>query len=258
MPSFEDFTQLTSQMDLPDSFSRKYVGLRNNTPFIKGYWHLFIDPPQYLVDKLKYNPDVIEHLLAGTSVNFTPPNSTLNKADMPHMGGNSKYITGRMKNNDFSITYNELSGSPVFAFHQAWAQIIADNITGARTTNIPKETKATFLVVQTKPLGSFVVDDSYKITPDMVERVYVLHGVLPPDDDQLGNFDSDITSQSLLQLSISYTCDDWFTDFDYPELKNIGAALVTARAQSSKELKISDIAQSAFYNINAFNKPSGG
>jgi len=227
MAVFEDVNKLVSNTDLPDAVNRKHVGLKKTAPFVKGYWYLYIDLPKGLKDDLKYSTESFRKLLAGLSVNFTPPGENLNFADVQHLGGTSKHYTQYTKSNDFSVTYNELSGAPVYKFHKAWARLIADSATSLGNIDVvPDKYKTTFLVIQTKPVGGRAINTGFQFKEEHIEKVYLLIGVTPPSDLQTGSFDSDISGPATVQLSYSYTCDDWYDDFDIPELKKKAADIL--------------------------------
>jgi len=225
MSIFEDLGKLVQNIDGPDAVTRKHVGLKKTAPFVKGYWYLYIDLPIVMKDELKYPIESWRKLFSGLSINFSPPSKNLNFADMSHLTGSSKHFTNMTKNNDFSITYNELSGRPIHKFHLAWQEVLAQSGLGLGAVDIPYEYKTQFLVIQTRPIGTSV-NGNFQFKPEHIEQVFLLLGVAPPSDDQTGSFDSDITGPGLVQLSYSYTCDDWYTDFEIPELKTAAANIL--------------------------------
>ena len=226
MATFEDLGKLVQNIDSPDAVTRKHVGLIKTEPYVKGYWYLYIDLPKAMKDSLKYPIESWRKLFSGLSVNFTPPSNTINYADVSHIGGSvSKHFIGRQKGNDFSITYNELSGLPIYKFHLAWINLLADAGLSLGSVSAPEEYKTQFLVIQTKPVGSNALG-SFQFKEEHIEQVFLLLGVVPPSVDQSGALDSDITSPATVTLSYSYMCDDWYTEFEIPELKKIAADIL--------------------------------
>jgi len=224
---FAELNNFVSTIDLPDAVTRKQVGLRNSSPFVDGYFYLYIDLPKAMKDQ-GMDVEQWRKLFAGLSVNFTPPSTNINYGDVQHMGGVSKHYSGGTKNNDFSITYNEMSGLPVFTFHKLWANLIFDEALGlANVDVVGEEYKCTFLVIQTTPVGGIAVNKNFKFEPKHIEQVWLLRGVAPPSDLQEGAFNPDISSpQAGKQLSYSYTADDWYTATVYPQLKQMAADIL--------------------------------
>lgn len=260
MSVFEEINKSIKDYSIPDVVTRKHVGLQKTAPFVKGYWYLYIDLPKAMKDSLNYDINLWRKVFAGLSVNFTPPNRTLNYADIQHLGGTSKHYTGFTKGNDFSITYNELSGAPIYKFHTIWGRLVADNLMSVGNVDvIGEEYKTTFLVIQTKPVGSKMVNGQFQFKPEHIERVYLLIGVTPPSDDQSGAFDSDISSPGNLQLSYSYTCDDWMDEIDAPVLKEKAADILNNKLfKDSIFADTKKLLENTTYTGGIFGSNSGG
>lgn len=200
-------TQKSVGRDRPNVLTR-YMGghNRDNHPYVSGYWHFIIDPPEAIFDSSREEATTWYHC---TAEGFTPPTRTLNKADVPGQGGlGSSFVTGQTLTRTFTVTFREYQELPIFDITELWTSVI-DPYTGVSELTgdlwVPKSYKGSAMAVLTKPSVSI---DGTAISAKEIENVFFFHGVFPeaPPFDTLG---SDISTNDVVQHSLTFSFDGW-------------------------------------------------
>ena len=206
------FAQVNPTGDMPEKLTR-YMGGHNrmNHPYVSGYWQLYIDVPQHIFGSQSGGGNDIENVqnwMHSTAEGFTPPSRNINKADVPGQGGlGSSFVTGQTLTRTFTLTFREYQHLPISEIFQRWTAVI-DPYTGVSPIKgdkwLPFAYKGNAFVVQTKPVGASVA----KIEANMIEQVWLFHGIFPEGDggDALA---SDIATNDVSQLSITFSFDGW-------------------------------------------------
>ena len=219
MGSTNIFNRLSNQFDKnrgndqPERLTR-YMGGHNRTnhPYVSGYWQLYIDVPNLIFagggDAGADDMQATQEWMHSTAEGFTPPNRTINKADVPGQGGlGSSFVTGQTLTRTFTLTFREYQALPMSEIFQRWTAVI-DPYTGVSPLQgnqwLPHAYKGNAFIVQTKPVGASVD----RINADMIEQVWLFHGIFPEGDggDALA---SDIATNDVTQLSITFSFDGW-------------------------------------------------
>jgi len=193
--------------DRPDSLTR-YMGgqTRKNHPYVSGYWQFFVNLPPKIFPGDNYSAGQWLH---STAEGFTPPSRTLNKADVPGQGGlGSSFVTGQTLTRTFTVTFREYQNMPIFGIINRWVSII-DPYTGVAPVDgddwLPTTYKGSAYAILTKPVGGDLVGE---INDDMIEQVWAFSGVFP-EGDGCDAFASDIATNDVAQLSITFSFDGW-------------------------------------------------
>jgi hypothetical protein len=212
MPSQDIFSRMSSAYNTvanathPDLMTR-YMGGHNRTnhPYVSGYWQLFINVPAVIFPTDSYPAETWLH---ATAEGFTPPSRTINKVDLPGQGGlGSSFITGQSLTRTFTVTFREYQNLPISQTLSRWTAIIDPYIGVSPVSGtqwLPQSYKGNAYIIQTKPVGAGMVD----FNKEMIEKVYLFHGVFPEGDGG-DAFASDIATNDFAQLSISFSFDGW-------------------------------------------------
>lgn len=215
MSSANIFTKLGAQFEIentgkdrPDALTR-YMGgqTRQNHPYVSGYWQFFVNvPPLIFPDNVDGD---IAQWLHSTAEGFTPPSRTLNKADVPGQGGlGSSWVTGQTLTRTFTVTFREYQNLPMFGIINRWCSII-DPYTGVAPIDgdawIPTSYKGSAYAILTKPVGGDLVG---RVDDSMIEQVWAFSGIFPEGDGG-DAFATDIATNDVAQLSITFSFDGW-------------------------------------------------
>lgn len=224
-----------SAVDRPYEMNR-YMGghRRQNHPYISGYWYVIIEPPHRLFkDEQQAFQTSIEtqestggrgsteafetaRWLHSTAEGFTPPSRTLTKVDVPGLGGvGSSYVAGQQLTRTFTTTHREYQDVPVFSAINRWTSMI-DHHYGASPLSgneyIPANYKGAAWVYLCKPTASMIGGESESVVETVtnwdVEQFYFFEGVFP-EGAPFDAFNSDIATNDVVQLSITWSFDGW-------------------------------------------------
>jgi len=101
-------------------------------PYITGYHFIFFAKlPESLPKYANLDLQAIQNILAGACLSVTPPGGTLNKVDMPGLGGLKWGVPGSVDyGNSVSIKFLEFSGTPILNIFHGWIKMIRDHRTG--------------------------------------------------------------------------------------------------------------------------------
>ena len=156
--------------------------------------------------------------LHSTAESFTPPTRSLTVVDVPGMGAQgSSYVAGQQLTREFSIAFREYQNTPILNIMNTWTSGIdqhygASPFGGAQF--IPANYKGTAWVFLCKPSVSHKSNEQHNdwhqgaIGTNDVEEFFFFEGVMPnavPHD----SFASDIATNDVLQLNITFTFDGW-------------------------------------------------
>jgi len=191
----------------PDNVTRYSGGVKNIHPFISGYWimqfkslptTIFTDVAQHVT---------IKNWFRTSAEGFTPPNKTLNKTDVPGMGGlGSSFLTGQTLTRTFSTTHREYSGLKLFNIINLWGNVIDVNygVNVKGKTFYSSDYKADLYVGLLKP----TVQASGALQAEDFEQVFLFSGVFP-ETIPYDSLNQDISTNDSIQLSVTWNFDGW-------------------------------------------------
>jgi hypothetical protein len=214
---------IISSAATPQSLTRYNGGhRRDNHPHISGYWYFLVKPPEYIfgVDGSD-NYEKAQYWMFTTAESFTPPSRTLNKVEIPGMGGmKSSYVSGQEISTTFSVTFREYQELPILNILQTWTSIVDPN-TGTSPLGgeefIPANYKGSAFAVLCKPTvglrDNSKVEQLDALRTEDIEQIFYFDGVWPESApwDSLTN---DISTNDSSTISVNFNFDG------YPLLKD--------------------------------------
>lgn len=208
----------------------RYVGGHNRKihPYITGYWYILIELPHALFDATSKVTE--QKWLHSTAESFNPPSRTLTKVDVPGLGGlGSSFIAGQQLTRTFTCAFREYQDTPIFNTINSWTSVI-DHHYGLSPLDgneyIPSNYKGCAWAFLCKPTvgdklskienmgglaasaDSIASGDGSVITAVDVEQFYFFEGVFP-EGAPFDAFTSDISTNDVLQLSVTFSFDGW-------------------------------------------------
>lgn len=223
--------------DRPHQMNRYMGGHRRSTlPYVSGYWYFMMLTPDVifaespngivggLVQQISNSEQSIgtqdtsksqsqrssELWLHSTAESFTPPSTTLTKLDIPGMGGlGSSFISGREITRTFTVAFREYTNLPIMKILTQWTSIMDPYLGVSAVTSsnwAPNAYKGVAVAFLCKPTISS--DDRKTISETDIEQLYYFDGVWPesaPHD----SFNSDISTNDGVQLSVTFNFDGW-------------------------------------------------
>ncbi len=179
---------------------------------VKGYFYVLFGLPSLLFTNDKYSSSHAKNHLLSNAIQFTPhSDAQINVAEEKGLGGTtSNFITGVTGTTDFSLTFRERFGSPVYRAISLWASYMNPYL-GASTVAKQfsgDEYKGICMVIQTKPVarGKNLEANTTEWTKDDLLQVYIYDGVFPTINPSSA-FDSSIEDNSLMQLNVPFKFD---------------------------------------------------
>ena len=223
--------------DRPYRMNRYMGGHKRTTlPYVSGYWYFMILTPDVIfatvpnsivggmIQNLAKKDDetgtedtknseiqqVSELWLHSTAESFTPPSTTLTKLDIPGMGGlGSSFISGREITRTFTVAFREYTNLPIMKVLTQWTSVMDPYLgVSALSSNewCPSAYKGVAIAFLCKPTVSS--SNRQSITESDIEQIYYFDGVWPesaPHD----SFNSDISTNDGVQLSVTFNFDGW-------------------------------------------------
>lgn len=176
--------------------------------FISGYGYFWFEylPP----DLPKYVPGMtlseIQMTLAALCQRVTPPGETINKTTQPGLGGKKWSTPTNLEVGDTAtISFFEISGTPLKKIMSGWTRLIRDMRHGASGLKGSDYTKvnysATGYKILTKPDGM------------TIETVEYYTGLWPTKN-PLDNFNLDIATNDKVDVDIDFSVDNIYDDFE--------------------------------------------
>jgi hypothetical protein len=192
----------------------RYVGGHNRKihPYISGYWYILIQLPNAIYSQ-STDKAVEEKWLHSSAESFNPPSRTLTKVDVPGLGGlGSSFIAGQQLTRTFTCAFREYQDTPVFNTLNTWTSTI-DHHYGVSPLDgneyIPANYKGCAWVFLCKPtLSNQWEEGEHTIDKKDVEQFYFFEGVFP-EGAPFDAFTSDISTNDVLQLSVTFSFDGW-------------------------------------------------
>ena len=161
-----------------------------------------------------YSPYETTRWLHSAAESFTPPTRNLTVVDLPGMGAQgSSYVAGQTLDRKFSVAFREYQNTPIKNIMDTWTSGI-DQHYGVSPLNgnefIPANYKGAAWVFLCKPSMSndYGGNNIMAINHRDVEQFFFFEGVIP-EATPFDSFDSDISSNDLLQISVSFSFDGW-------------------------------------------------
>jgi hypothetical protein len=213
----------------------RYVGGHNRTvhPYVSGYWYVLIQLPATIY--YASNRQTEEVWLHSAAESFNPPSRTLTKVDVPGLGGlGSSFIAGQQLTRTFTCAFREYQDTPIFNTINTWTSTI-DHHYGVSPLGgneyIPANYKGSAWVFLCKPTltgtgtpgtkgntstsdfgssatTSVTSSEGSIINKEDVEQFYFFEGVFP-EGAPFDSFTSDISTNDVLQLSVTFSFDGW-------------------------------------------------
>lgn len=190
---------------LENRLSRRFGGTFSSAdPYTTGYGFIyFAKLPSALPNYAGLGLQEIQNLLAGANTGVTPPGGTLNKIEMPGLGGIKWSVPSNIDfGNSVTLKFLEFNGTPILNIMHGWIKMIRDYRSGV--TNLidgkdgggySKRTYAGLLYYWTT-------------APDAktVEYAVCYDGVFPTKDPQ-DLFSTDIETVGRLDIEIEFNVD---------------------------------------------------
>lgn len=192
--------------------TRKFGGTTHGVadPFLTGYFHIWFDKlppslPDYTesgASGISSNGD-IKHVLAATCTGVTPPGGTLNRVEMPGLGGLKWGVPGNIDyGNSVTLKFFEMNKTPLLDILHGWFKMMRDYRTGVTALDDGEGGEG-----YTKK--SYAALMYYWITsPDgkTIEHANCFDGMFPLKDPQ-DLFTSDIETVGKLDIELEFHCD---------------------------------------------------
>ena len=201
------FTNAIKDRDKPDFLTRDIGGQwRLNQPYISGYFQVIFGLPEKLFDGAD-NVATASRWLHSTCEGFTPHTQTLTKVDVMGQGQvGASFVSNIVTTREFTLTFREFQNLPILNIFRRWTSIF-DPFTGvsplAGNDFIPVNYKGWVAVAQTKPVRSQNSD----LTAGDIEECFIYQGAFPTNIPVDTAGASDITTNELIQESITFSFD---------------------------------------------------
>jgi hypothetical protein len=205
--SLADFvnTLVTFNTDMPHKFNRFSGGFnRIAHPFVSGYWYFLIFVPAAIFEGGEH---LVSSWFHSTAESFTPPTKSLNKFDVPGMGGvASSFIAGQEISREFSVAFREYQTLPISTALRTWISVIDPHLGRSPLKHFaPYEYKGAAMAILANP--TFTLDGNKpSLSKDDIDQVYYFDGVFPLSSGE-DAFGSDISTNDGIQLNVSFTFD---------------------------------------------------
>lgn len=235
-----------------DAGSRYFGGSHlKDHPFIKGYFQVFFALPSAIFQDA--NPNNYTGILTSTCKSFTPPGDrTINTVDIMGQGGvGASYASGQTIARDFSLTFDETWGAPVWRILRRWTSAIFNPYTGVSdvmTQFVGAEYKGRCMVVETKPVRLDSSADDKKIASNII-RVTYFDGVMPTSDIN-SVFDQNVTDNTQVTLNVPFKFDGYPLDHTNKKTFDLAVKMI-------KNAKLYESAMDYYKNIYMQQEESG-
>lgn len=214
------FTQVKDVSVFQNSVIKGYNASIYGDIYLSGYGYIvWTRIPEILTEK--YNPmlgdfrEISRTLYKAVQI----PDVTLNVTEVvTGFGGTNKLSipTTIDMDTNLSITYNELSGTPITRFHQAWISAIRDYASGV--SDIPEYGLQTYtadlLYFTTKPVhyasqGSLGSSTGTVPNERIIETAHLFTHIFPTIDKQ-SNFSMNIETSDKIEVEVPYRFSQMF------------------------------------------------
>lgn len=190
-------------------------------PYLSGYVYVYFEVlPSLLPNYTGLGNQEVSKVLSALAHRVTLPTSTLNKTTITGLGGKKWSVPTNVDVGDTAtITFLEMSGTPIFNIIHGWVTMIRDirmgssNMKGADYTK--KNYSATAYVITTKP-------DS-----ETVESAFLLTGMFPQKD-PYDSFGGDVATIDKVDIDVDFNVDNIWT----ASTNSSGQGFVLQKAQT--------------------------
>lgn len=216
----------------PTKDGSRYIGGHDrgagDHPFLTGNFYVFFSFPSTI-----FNADAqaAQNYLLTSAEDYTPhADGQVKIVDVEGQGGvGASFISGRTTSREFSITYKDFWGAPIFKIHRKWSFInpyfggsdMAVEFSG-------REYKGTCMVIETKP----VVRIDKEWTASDIIKVAYYDGVFPKID-LSSAYSATIADNTLVRPSVQYS-------FDGFPLDETNATVLATAVTTLKNAKLFD------------------
>lgn len=218
--TYQNFTSCEKYSSFADAVTKGYNASIYSDVYLTGYFYIYwVGIPSFL-DEAKKELSDFRHLTRVLYTGVQIPDMTLNSTEVvTGFSGTSKISipTTLEYGTDLTISYNEISGTPISKYHQLWISAIRDPASGLsdiKDYGLNNYT-GSLLYITTKPThygtnGSFGKSTSAAPNRQIVETAFLYPHVFPITDRQ-SLFSGSLESSDKLQVEVSYKCGTPFT-----------------------------------------------
>lgn len=191
----------------------------NDHPFVKGYFYVIFGLPSTLfATSGGISAKEARQYLMVSAESYTPPGDRqINLQDIQGQGGvDASFITGQTISREFSISYRDYWGAPIFRIHRAWTNYMNPYLGGSKLATHfgAGEYKGACMVIQTKPVvrkGTNGKLDAQSWSAGDIIKVDYFDGVQPMTDLKSA-YDANITDNSFVKPTVQYKFDGFPLD----------------------------------------------
>lgn len=200
-------------------FADRYQGGQNrganDHPYVKGHFYVFFGLPSTLFTSGGITSATARNYLLSSAEDFTPPaDRQMITGDVPGMGGTgASFITGQQISRDFSITYKDYWGAPIFRIHRTWTGFIDPHLGVSVKAGQygAGEYKGTCMIIQTKPVARQVGSNPIDWSEDDIIKIHYFDGVQCLTDLNQA-YNASIKDNSFVSAPVQYKFDGYFLD----------------------------------------------
>jgi len=204
----------------------------NDHPFLSGNLYIYFGFPSNIIGDGNKASDFQGTLLTAAE-EYTPhADAQIKIVDVEGQGGvGASFISGRTNTREFSITYKDFWGAPIFRIHRKWCFINpylgGSDMSAEVDGYAANEYKGICMVIQTKPVARGSAENLKAWHSSDIIKIAYYDGVFPKVD-LSSVYAANITDSTLIKPNVSYSFDGTPLDETYNggELKIKAAELL--------------------------------